>query len=260
MKTKNYYLILAVVTGILCAPALGKIELSELDVTLLGQVNPALAGLEQLYVVILPPDAEPNKDGLVREELKAKVVQRIVRAGIKIYSGPIRGSLNHLNVPLLRVYIDMLKLPNSQQYVFHIHTSLAKKVYLAKDYSRSIKANVWKVPPVMQAASVENMPARVTDVVLEQVEAFITAYLVTNPKAGEPADVNDIVTHAPKQAKPAAKPIVAEHKYVASKNSKVFHKPECSSAKRIKPKNLIGYNSRDEAINAGKRPCKRCKP
>jgi len=34
----------------------------------------------------------------------------------------------------------------------------------------------------------------------------------------------------------------------------------CSSVKRISSDNLVGYKTRDEAINAGKRPCKLCKP
>ncbi len=49
-------------------------------------------------------------------------------------------------------------------------------------------------------------------------------------------------------------------KYVASKNSKVFHRPDCKWAKRISPKNLIGYKGRDEAIKSGRRPCKSCRP
>ncbi len=53
---------------------------------------------------------------------------------------------------------------------------------------------------------------------------------------------------------------VAEYKYVASKNSEVFHKPQCRWAKKISKRNLVGYNSTDEAVKAGKRPCKLCKP
>lgn len=47
--------------------------------------------------------------------------------------------------------------------------------------------------------------------------------------------------------------------YVASKNSEVFHKPECSNAQRIKPANLIRFKTRDEAA-AAKRPAKDCNP
>ena len=35
---------------------------------------------------------------------------------------------------------------------------------------------------------------------------------------------------------------------MASKNSKVFHRPDCKWAKRISPKNFIGFKSREEAI------------
>ena len=51
-----------------------------------------------------------------------------------------------------------------------------------------------------------------------------------------------------------------EWKYVASKKSKVFHSPNCKWVKRIKPENLIGFKSREEAISSGRRPCKVCSP
>jgi len=59
---------------------------------------------------------------------------------------------------------------------------------------------------------------------------------------------------------PAVEQIMAEYEYVASKNSNVFHKPDCRWAKKISSENLVGYNSREEAIKAGKRPCRWCKP
>lgn len=49
-------------------------------------------------------------------------------------------------------------------------------------------------------------------------------------------------------------------KYVASRNSSVFHWPGCGYVKRILPKNLIGFYSREEVIRSGRRPCKVCKP
>jgi len=88
--------------------------------------------------------------------------------------------------------------------------------------------------------------------------------LADNPAAKQPSDAGtskaDSLTASEERTKPAAKSAVTKYGYVASDNSEVFHKPECRWAKRIKPKNLVVYNSRDEAINAGKRPCKSCKP
>ena len=54
-------------------------------------------------------------------------------------------------------------------------------------------------------------------------------------------------------------PAVADG-YVASKNSAVFHKADCKSAAKISEKNLIHYSTREEAIQAGKKPCSECNP
>jgi phosphatidylserine/phosphatidylglycerophosphate/cardiolipin synthase-like enzyme len=48
--------------------------------------------------------------------------------------------------------------------------------------------------------------------------------------------------------------------YLASKNSQVFHKAGCKSAAKISEKNLVKYATRDEAIQAGKKPCHECNP
>lgn len=48
--------------------------------------------------------------------------------------------------------------------------------------------------------------------------------------------------------------------FVGSIKSDVYHYPSCSSAKQIKKKNLIIFNSVAEAKAMGYRPCKRCKP
>lgn len=46
----------------------------------------------------------------------------------------------------------------------------------------------------------------------------------------------------------------------ASKKSNKYHYPSCSAAQRIKPSNLITFNSPEEAIKAGYQPCKICRP
>lgn len=47
-------------------------------------------------------------------------------------------------------------------------------------------------------------------------------------------------------------------KYIGNKNSKVFHRLTCSSLPY--PKNRVYFDTRVEAIEAGYRPCKRCRP
>jgi hypothetical protein len=48
--------------------------------------------------------------------------------------------------------------------------------------------------------------------------------------------------------------------YVASVRREPFHRPDCRWAQRISPANLQTFSTRDEAIKAGHRPCKVCKP
>jgi len=63
-----------------------------------------------------------------------------------------------------------------------------------------------------------------------------------------------------KVGSPPASVQAKQWKHVASKKSEVFHRLGCKWAKRISPKNLIGFKSREEAIRSGRRPCNSCKP
>lgn len=292
MKTKKCYLTSAAVIAIFSVLVLADTELlpplrervigdPPFESGLIGQLHPALVEIEQLYVAIRHPHIEPIKDGLDFRKLQEKVKTKLKIAGLKIASDDVPEKFETLlrkklekygtkqrnlkfrsiNTPELRVNINMLKLEESQQYVFRVQTSLLRAVYLKKERKLLFKADVWQVKPVMQAVSVKDMPAKVANEVMEQIEAFIYAYVAANPQGTQTSDANNMGTAIQKEpVKPPPTITVAKYNYVASKNSKVFHRPQCSFAGRIAPKNLVGYNSREEAIRAGKRPCKRCRP
>ena len=54
--------------------------------------------------------------------------------------------------------------------------------------------------------------------------------------------------------------VLAAPQYVASINKEPFHRISCRWARKISPKNAVYYNTREEAIQDGHRPCKVCKP
>jgi len=257
MKTKNYCLILSAVTAILSVPVFGETEiLREHEPVLFAHPNPSLKGIQGLGVSIRQLGVEQLKVRLVWRELETEVINKLNKAGIRAIPQMLASSYRR---PRLTISIDMLKLADYQQYVFRTQTCVGRMAYLTKEESKlGLMAEVWKSEPVMQAVSIKDMPAAVTNVVLEQVDAFIHAYLAANQPGTGVGDVNDVnvalMIAATKRASPA------EYKFVASKNSDVFHGPDCSSAKRIKATNLVGYSSREETLKAGKRPCKRCKP
>ncbi|MCK4918657.1 MAG: hypothetical protein KAS02_02650 [Candidatus Pacebacteria bacterium] len=48
-------------------------------------------------------------------------------------------------------------------------------------------------------------------------------------------------------------------KYIASRNSNLYHAPWCSGAQRIKEENQIWFNSKEEAEASGRSPASNCK-
>lgn len=48
--------------------------------------------------------------------------------------------------------------------------------------------------------------------------------------------------------------------YIGNLRSHKFHEDYCSSVYQMKDRNKIYFDTRDEAINAGYVPCKRCNP
>ncbi|MCH8807038.1 MAG: hypothetical protein IH986_13235 [Planctomycetes bacterium] len=64
--------------------------------------------------------------------------------------------------------------------------------------------------------------------------------------------------------KPAAKYSTSvaspDARFVGSRRSSIYHRATCSHAKRIKPSNLVAFGARKVAVDAGRRPCKTCKP
>jgi hypothetical protein len=54
--------------------------------------------------------------------------------------------------------------------------------------------------------------------------------------------------------------LAADYKYVGSEKSNKYHYPSCQWAKKIKPYNLVTFQSAKEAQEAGYVPCKVCKP
>ncbi len=51
-----------------------------------------------------------------------------------------------------------------------------------------------------------------------------------------------------------------ESAYVGNKKSHVFHRSTCSSASSMSEKNKVAFSSREEAIDAGYKPCGKCNP
>jgi methylphosphotriester-DNA--protein-cysteine methyltransferase len=45
---------------------------------------------------------------------------------------------------------------------------------------------------------------------------------------------------------------------VANRNSELFHHPTCKSVKRINAENIAAFNSAEQAMDEGFKPCRAC--
>lgn len=48
--------------------------------------------------------------------------------------------------------------------------------------------------------------------------------------------------------------------YIGNRNTKKFHSPSCDSVREMKESNRVEFSDREEAIDAGYKPCGRCNP
>ncbi len=148
------------------------------------------------------------------------------------FEGPIRGRYGRL---LAYVFVDgvnfNLELVRQGLSPYYIKYGLSEKYDKefreAERYARKHKLNIWGDPELTQK------------------------YLRLKSKWGQ---------YRSKVSSPPATIQTREWKYVASKKSEVFHRPDCKWARKISPGNLIGFNIRDEAVRSGRRPCRSCGP
>jgi hypothetical protein len=257
MKIKMHYFIFIVTTVFFCSVVSDGEEQSppSEEPILISQSHPAFSGIDTLHVVVLQYGSKQNKYAQFYKQLEEDVKEKLHMAGIVLETPTVD---NILTVPELRIYISMLVLEGPTQYVCNIRVALARAVCLKNTQSPVFKSEIWQTTPVMQAISTEDIPEKVSDLVLEQVEDFIDLYKATNLANKQLSDVNinepGLSSSPDKQIEPAGQ------KYIASRSSDIFHKQNCRWAQNISKENLATYKSRDEAIKAGKRPCKTCNP
>lgn len=258
MRGKTYLIAAAICGFSLCTYVSAEIESPKtMEAGLIAGPPTALAGIDELHLVIVPPSSEPNLNRPLWKDLDSNVRDKLIKAGVKItplaYPAGGKRPERLRNIPELKVHIDTLRLPELQQYVFTAWLSLASEVSLVKQPQHRIMADVWKVSPTIMIVPEQEMPEKIAAAVMQQVEMFTEAFLAANPPGKRAPDITNSTNSADK-------PVVAGYLFVASKNSKVFHRPNCRSASRISNENLVGYASREQALAAGKQPCKLCKP
>jgi hypothetical protein len=80
------------------------------------------------------------------------------------------------------------------------------------------------------------------------------------PKTAKTTTLTQPVAASESENQPAPSAAAPAEGFVASKSGKVFHKPTCSHAKRIKENTKVVYKTKEDAVAAGRKPCQTCNP
>ena len=213
----------------------------------------ALVGIDQLHVVLATP--ETGQEELIEaSKLKVRVVEKLGEAGIK----PAEGQMGL--APRLIARIESVPVHDGDRYACRVQISLTRLVTLPNRPDLQIPAEVWQSRPVMEVVAKPEIAEAISTAVLTQAEAFgaackaagSTSSLAPGVKQGGSADQGQSNPKGPQAGSP--------YPFVSSTSSQVFHRPDCRWAQNIASGNLVGYKSREEAVQAGKRSCKTCKP
>jgi hypothetical protein len=219
------------------------------------ELTPKLVGADTIWVDVGMADNE-NSNLIDLEQIQKKCSGKLQKAGIKVTEDPdLRTWSNKSKIPVLKIRINVFEMNDSSNFIFHIKTSFSRLVTLTINKEEILyKADVWESKSVMDCTLKQQLSENLNNAIMNQVDSFITEWSASNISEGTNTSVNKKEQLSGKSGRQV------EQKFVASKNGKVFHKPDCRSAARISAGNLVSYNSKEEAIAAGKRPCKQCNP
>jgi hypothetical protein len=220
---------------------------------ILLSASQALVGIDQLHIVLATP--ETGQEGLIgASKLKVRIAEKLGEAGIR--SAEAEMSL----VPRLVVRIESAPVPDSDRYAYRVQISLNRLVALPNRPDLQIPAEVWQSRPIMEVVAKPNIAEAISTAALTQAEAFVAACKAAGgaPSLSQGLSTPPVVSRG--QSSPKGPQVVSEYPFVSSTSSQVFHRPDCRWAQNIASGNLVGYKSREEAVQAGKRPCKTCKP
>ncbi len=223
------------------------------DEPLLVSADPVLADVNQLTVVLATRDTPGVERMIDAADVKARVLHKLGEAGVGVVP---RGTET---TPRLVVHIEGMEVPGSDQCVFRVQTALDRLVIVPGQENRQLLTEVWRVGPTMAVVAKSQVGGTICDAVLVQTGAFADAHRTARRLLGA---TNDTPSAAQGSAPTASQSAVvtSPSTFVASRNGRAFHRQDCRWAQNISADNLVRYQTREEALAGGKKPCKSCKP
>ena len=225
-----------------------------------ARLNPqqaSLRGVKEMNVDVVCSQDVKETD-LKQQDIRENIVKQLEQAGIKVLPEQLWGTAP--GRCRLKVLIKIYKPSDLKIFIYSLKVYFVQTVSLERIPEAKIDAVTWELTWLAHGSK-NKLTEAVPGNLKIMTDNFIRDYNLANTKNDElsgNSEKNIVSVTVPEGQ--ARSSVAASYKYVSSKNSQIFHSPNCRSVKRIKAENLVGYNSRNEAIQAGKRPCKVCKP
>jgi hypothetical protein len=149
---------------------------------LVGQGDETLAGLKGVYVYVEAIKDEVRRDGLEEGQIRTDVELRLRQAGVTVLTK--QQSFDSAGSPILDVDVHAAKATAegvASFYAYHVHIQLSQEVRLVRKPSLRVLAATWTGGSTVGVIGADKLRS-VRDVLRDQMDKFINAYLAANPK------------------------------------------------------------------------------
>jgi hypothetical protein len=136
----------------------------------------SFGGLKGIYVSVERLDPRIEKDGLTDDQVRADVVSQLRLAGIKVLSK--KEWFDTEGSPYLYVNANILKLQETEEYVYSVNISLKQNVYPARNAIEISGAATWTMGGIV---GITPHLSEIRKSVGSQVKEFIKVYVSVNP-------------------------------------------------------------------------------
>ncbi len=250
MNAKRILMFSTVVPFLIC---------SHVIAALVIQQGPSFANIDAISLTIDYPKNAPVLKEYYWDSLKTQFEQKLKKANLNVSSAR-KTSWLKTDVKLI-VNVELLKVPDVNLFAVRVETVMARQMLLATGSDQLFIVPLCLGRNGIRFVSENDLPGIIENAASRHIDQFIRNYQATKSwQAKKTAQAKTTETNPEPSTTTLDQVQQAKHSYVASNSSNIFHKPECRWARNISQKNLVDYKSKDEAIKAGKRPCKTCNP
>jgi len=150
--------------------------------SLVGQGEETLAGLKGVSVYVERIKDEVQRDGLEEGQILTDVEVRLRQAGVPVLTK--QQSFDSAGSSILDIDVHAVKATAEGVagfYAYHVHIELSQEVRLVRKSSLKVHATTWSAGSTVGVVAADRLRSG-RDIVRDQTDRFINAYLAANPK------------------------------------------------------------------------------